>query len=177
MNEGTLEPSPETFEAFYIASRPGVFRTALVVSRDRDRALDATDEAFARAFVCWGRLRHHPNPRAWVVRTAINYYRTWQRTWSREILEGKTLDSAADSERLLAAVPAAAAVDPDLIAAVSCLPQRQREVIALRYLADLDPEEIAELLDIASSTVAVHHHRAMKTLRTMLAERKEETNE
>jgi RNA polymerase sigma-70 factor (ECF subfamily) len=52
---------------------------------------------------------------------------------------------------------------------VEHLPRRQREVVAMRVLADLSAEETGALLGIAPATVHVHLHRALGTLREQVA--------
>lgn len=51
------------------------------------------------------------------------------------------------------------------MAALRRLPVRQREVIALRLLLDLDTATTAEMLGMSSGTVAAHLHRAIAALR------------
>ena len=58
----------------------------------------------------------------------------------------------------------------DLRRAVLTLDPRDRELIALRYGADLTARQIAELLGGRTNTVEVALHRALDRLRTMLAE-------
>ena len=50
-------------------------------------------------------------------------------------------------------------------AAVLALPDDQREIVALRYWADLGVDEIATVLDVPSGTVASRLSRALTTLR------------
>jgi RNA polymerase sigma factor (sigma-70 family) len=58
----------------------------------------------------------------------------------------------------------------DVWDAVSRLPRRQREVIALRYLAALSEREVAQTLGIAPGTVARSLHDARRTLAQALGE-------
>jgi DNA-directed RNA polymerase specialized sigma24 family protein len=51
------------------------------------------------------------------------------------------------------------------MAAVMRLPARQRQVIALRLILDLDTARTAEVLGIAPGTVMAHLGRAMAALR------------
>jgi RNA polymerase sigma factor (sigma-70 family) len=51
------------------------------------------------------------------------------------------------------------------MAALGRLPVRQREVITLRLLLDLDTETTAKVLGIAPGTVTAHLSRAVSTLR------------
>lgn len=52
--------------------------------------------------------------------------------------------------------------------AVSCLPDRQREVLVLRYWARLSEAEIAHTLDISTGTVKSTAHHALAALRSRL---------
>jgi RNA polymerase sigma-70 factor (ECF subfamily) len=126
------------------------------------RAEDAVAEAYARGYASWPRLREHPNPRAWVIRTALNAYRSGWRRLRRELLGPVPDRGVADLG------PLHAHLDAAVVAAVRALPRRQREVVALRLLADLDAEETGAILGIAPATVHVHLHRAMATLRREL---------
>jgi RNA polymerase sigma-70 factor, ECF subfamily len=55
-----------------------------------------------------------------------------------------------------------------LSAAVAELDERDRELIALRYGADLTARQIAALLELRTNTVEVALHRALARLRTRL---------
>jgi RNA polymerase sigma-70 factor (ECF subfamily) len=57
-----------------------------------------------------------------------------------------------------------------LRAAVGRLGERERELLALRYGADLTARQIAELLDMKTNAVEVALHRALKSLRSCLDE-------
>ena len=56
-----------------------------------------------------------------------------------------------------------------LVAALTRLPKRQREVVVLRYLADLPEQEVAEQLGTSVGSVKQHAHRATARLRRDLA--------
>jgi len=71
------------------------------------------------------------------------------------------------------------AVKLDLAAAVARLDQRDRELIALRYGADLKAAEIAAILELKTNAVEVALHRALARLRRELdatAEREPHTS-
>lgn len=57
-----------------------------------------------------------------------------------------------------------------LSSAVDRLDTRDRELIALRYGADLTARQIAELLELRTNAVEVALHRALQRLRTTLDE-------
>lgn len=60
-----------------------------------------------------------------------------------------------------------------LAAAVACLDERDRELISLRYGADLTAAQIGRLLDLRTNAVEVALHRALGRLRRVLAEEDE----
>ncbi len=56
----------------------------------------------------------------------------------------------------------------DLARIVATLPERDQELIALRYGADLTARQIGELLDLRANAVEVALHRALQTVRQKL---------
>jgi RNA polymerase sigma factor (sigma-70 family) len=148
------------FADFYESARDDCLRIVLLNVGDRQLAEDLVAEAFAKAWVSWRKVRNYQVPRAWVVRAALNANVSWWRRHRHEVgLDGHDL-----------AVPAAdtGALSGELMAALRGLPLRQREVVTLRLLLDLDTETTARLLGIAPGTVGVHLHRAAETLRSAL---------
>jgi RNA polymerase sigma-70 factor (ECF subfamily) len=62
-------------------------------------------------------------------------------------------------------------LDVDIRRLVANLPRRQREVLALRVLADLSAEQTGAALGIRTATVHVHLHRALDALRRAMRPR------
>jgi len=149
------------FTDFYTANRDDCLRIVLLSAGDRHLAEDLVAEAFARAWTSWRKVRVHPAPVAWVVRTALNTNVSWWRRRRREV----TLPSGAD---WAAPQPAGAGLDDALVTAVRALPARQREVITLRVFFDLDMATTAALLGISPGTVGAHMHKALAALRTKI---------
>jgi len=152
-----VERDQAEFTEFYESARDDCLRVVLVTVGDRELAEDLVAEAFTRAWTSWRTVRRHPAPRAWVIRTALNAHATWWRRRRRETaLEGHDLPGPAEQEPIL---------DSAVVTALRRLPVRQRQVIALRLLLDLDTETTARVLKISPGTVGVHLHRAIQTLR------------
>jgi RNA polymerase sigma factor (sigma-70 family) len=57
-----------------------------------------------------------------------------------------------------------------LLDALAGLPRRQREVVVLRYYADLSVEQTAYAMGISTGSVKSHTSRAMDALRHLLEE-------
>jgi RNA polymerase sigma-70 factor (sigma-E family) len=155
-----VERDQREFTDFYTAARDDCLRVVLTVVGDRDLAQDLVAEAFTRAWRAWRTVRKHPAGRAWVVRTALNTHVSWWRRRRREITVASYDDRAAASPH--------AALDSSVVAALQRLPPRQREVIALRLLLDLDTATTAQTLGMPSGTVASHLSRGLATLRREL---------
>ena len=58
-----------------------------------------------------------------------------------------------------------------VLAALRSLPERQREVLALRYYLDLSEAEIADTIGIAAGTVKTHAQRGLAALHDKLEAR------
>ena len=149
------------FAEFFEASWEPCLKAVIASTGSVQLAEDQVAEAFARAWLSWRKVRHHPAPRAWVVRTALNTGASWWRKRLRELpLAGHDATAPRDVDY---------AVDAALLTALRHLPDRQREVIALRVFLDLDTDTIAGQLGIAPATVRVHMSRAVATLRHQLS--------
>ena len=149
------------FAEFFQASWEPCLKAVVASTGSVQLAEDQVAEAFARAWLSWRKVRRHPAPRAWVVRAALNTGASW---WRRRIHELPLAghDAAAPHD-------ADDGLDAALLTALRHLPDRQREVIALRVFLDLDIDTIAAHLEIAPGTVRVHLSRAMTTLRHELS--------
>ena len=116
-----------------------------------------------------------------VFERAVRYQSSYDPTKGEPIawligIARRSLHSPAGHETGVA-VPEAAAPDDveaetlrrlDVSAAVRSLPTRERELIALRYGADLSARQIGELVDMSTNAVEVALHRALARLRSLL---------
>ena len=155
--------SEEGFEEFFRATLPRARRVANRILGAGPDAEDAVGEAYARALVRWRRVSALPYREAWVLRVTANVAVDLTR---RRPVEAQPVEH----ER-----PVDAAVDRiALAAALRGLAPRQREAIALRYLAGLSVEEVAEVLSLSVNTVKTHTSRGIETLRASLGDWKDE---
>jgi RNA polymerase sigma-70 factor (ECF subfamily) len=162
------------FAEFYRSSRDDCLRTVLVIVGDQDSAQELVAEAFARACASWRTVSRHPAPAAWVVRTALNLNIS---RWRRRRREVPVPDPGLLADRP-AAVPAAQdPVDTQSMAALLRLPARQRQVIALRLILDLDTSGTAHVLGITPNTVMAHMARALAALRSDLVPEPRQENQ
>src|SRR5580700_1374640 len=149
------------FAEFFAASWEPCLRAVAASTGNMTLAEDQTSEAFARACASWHKVRHHPAPRAWIVRTALNTGASW---WHR-----RNNETALTSHDVAAVDSQGTGLDAAVLTALRRLPARQREVILLRVFLDLDIDTTARQLGIAPGTVRAHLSRAMTALRDELA--------
>jgi RNA polymerase sigma-70 factor (sigma-E family) len=148
------------FVEFYETNKDSCLRAVAASGVDPHLAEELIAEAFTRAWKSWAKVSRHPAPAAWVVRTAVNTRVSWWRRRRREVaLAGHDLASAG---------PPRESIETALMVALGRLPARQREVITLRLLLDLDTDTTAKVLGIAPGTVTAHLSRAISTLRAQL---------
>jgi DNA-directed RNA polymerase specialized sigma24 family protein len=82
---------------------------------------------------------------------------SWWRRRRREV--------ALDTHDTAAAASPYPALETSVLAALRRLPARQRDVITLRLLLDLDTATTARILGLPAATVASHLHRGLAVLR------------
>jgi DNA-directed RNA polymerase specialized sigma24 family protein len=80
------------FADFYRDAKDDCLRTLVISTGDRELAQDLVAEAFARACASWRKVARHPNPKAWVIRTALNVHTDRWRRRRRETLLGHPED-------------------------------------------------------------------------------------
>jgi RNA polymerase sigma-70 factor (sigma-E family) len=148
-----------SFRAAFPLLWPAAQRVAFRLLADRHQADDIAAEALARAFSRWERVSSLPYRDAWVMRVVTNL----------------ALD--AIRRRPPNPMPATALSIEDAIAvrlalghALRQLPARQRDVVVLRYLADLSEPDVAAALGISAGSVRTHMQRGLTALRRLLGD-------
>jgi RNA polymerase sigma factor (sigma-70 family) len=149
------------FAEFFATSWDPCLRAVAASTGSMTLAEHQVAEAFARAWVSWHEVSHHPAPRAWIVRTALNAGASW---WYR-----RRKETALTGHDIAVADSQGTGLDTAVLTALRRLPARQREVIVLRVFLDLDIDTTARQLGIAPGTVRAHLSRAMAALRSELA--------
>lgn len=148
------------------------YRTAYVVCGDADEARDAAQEGFVRAWKALGRFRPGAEPRPWLLRIVANAARNRRRSGTRRaaltlrIAQDRPSDGAASSPEV--AILAGERRER-LLSAIDALRPADRDVIRLRWLAELSEAEVAAALDVPRGTVKSRLSRAMDRLRAGLA--------
>ncbi len=148
---------PDGFTAFYRETWPGVARALGVALGDRDLAVDATDEAMARAYPRWSTLAEYDNPGAWVYRVGLNWARSHRRRISRRLPWAQATEA-----------PPVPVADPAVRDALLALPLKLRSVVVCRLLLDWSVDDTATALGVRPGTVQSRLHRALRSLHVSL---------
>lgn len=136
------------------------WKAAYAVLGDPHGADDAAQRAVERAFRALDQFRLDGSFGAWISRIAANQaINALRRSRPAEPLG----DGVAGPD------PYAGIVERDaLLGAVARLDRDRRVVVAMRYFCDLEPSEIARILEIPAGTVSSRLSRALSELREHL---------
>jgi RNA polymerase sigma factor (sigma-70 family) len=146
-----------TFESEFKRLFGRAYAIARRLTGDPSLSEDLAAEAMARTCLHWKRVRNYEFRDAYVARIVTN------------------LVIAAAKRRRFEEAPTAV-VDPSdgvvlrvaLLGAIEQLPRRQREIVALRYLADLSVDDVASTLKVTNGSVKKSLARALEKLRNEL---------
>jgi RNA polymerase sigma-70 factor (sigma-E family) len=163
---GTVAAARTSFVDAYPALYRAAYRVAFRLLGDREEAEDIAQEACIRACQRWRRLSEGDYALAWVAHVSTNLsLDRWRRLrCAKKYLQGTSTATAhAIADRV------------DLHRALEALPKRQREVVLLRYVADLPEQEVARQLRCSPGTVKTHASRGLAALRSVLRDPREGT--
>ena len=135
------------------------FRAAYVLCRDAAEAEEAAQDAFVKAYAALPRFRSGSPLRPWLLTIVANEARNRARAAGRR----RHLAERAALELPPPADPPAP--DPELRAAIARLGERDREILWLRFFADLNEAETAVALGVRRGTVKSRTSRALERLR------------
>lgn len=153
--------APEAIERVYREHLQSFLKVAAGIAGEQ-AALDVVHGGFVRALRYGGSFRGGSSLEGWIWRIIVNEARDSRRRQKRQpdINESEWPQFAEAESR----------AGTTIQAAVLRLPLRQREVVFLRYFADLDYRSIAEILGIEPGTVGACLHAAHDSIRDTLAE-------
>ena len=154
-----MDERARAIEELYRARYSRFLNTLVTVTRDWDRAHDAVQETFARAYAARGRWRGESSLETWVWKIALRTALGLRRDRSEAQLNGSFDPVLVEPEQ-----------DPVLAEALRELTPRRRLMVFLRYFADLKYEEIARICGTSEGTVAATLAQARDALHEALAE-------
>jgi RNA polymerase sigma factor (sigma-70 family) len=158
---GTMTEAPAGFVDAFDGLLTRAYRVARRIVPSDQAAEDIASETLIRAYAHWRRIGDKPWREGWVVRVATNLAIDAVRK-HRPITDAQVAEGQSPAEQDEVAIRLA------LAAALRSLPKRQREVVALRYLAGFSEAEAAAALRISTGSVKTHLHRGLGALRTSM---------
>jgi RNA polymerase sigma factor (sigma-70 family) len=142
------------------------FRTAYLITGSAADAEEAAQEAFVRAWLALRRFRQGADFRPWLLAIVANEARN--RVRNRRRREGLAERAAHELSWQAPVEEPAGEADGRLREALAALPERDRSVLACRFVLDLGELETAAVLGIARGTVKSRTARALERLRGAL---------
>jgi RNA polymerase sigma-70 factor (ECF subfamily) len=161
--ERYLRGEMEAFDTLMRAHEDRVFAICLRMLRDREAALDATQETFVTVFRKADRFAGRSAFSTWLYRVAVNtcydHARRAKRHLAEPLPEGNDpADHAAGDEF------GSIELRPDLQAALAALPAEFRAAVVLADVEGLGLQTVAEALGIPVGTVKSRVFRGRKLL-------------
>ena len=142
-----------------------VFSLAHHFLRDRAVAEELAQDVFLELYRHLGEMQSPEHVVFWLRRVTAN--RCISESRRRQRRPEVPLEDAPEPEAPVSAADPIA--DEQLRRLVASLPEKFRMVVLLRYQEDLDPEDIARVLDVSVNTVKSQLQRALTMLRQKAA--------
>lgn len=159
-------PDVDGFDAFYRGTAQRLARYAYGLIGDATEAQDLTQEAYARAWQRWGRVRTYDEPEAW-LRMVVTRLATDR--WRRLVVRGAFSRRQPPAEP----VPPPSENTVILVRALRALPLVQRRALVLHYLLDRSVADIAAETDTNVNTVKSWLARGRSGLAAVLGQESE----
>jgi RNA polymerase sigma-70 factor (ECF subfamily) len=154
--------------------RVKVFRFLFASLRDRETAENLTQECFLRAYRAQSHFRNDCRTSTWLMQIAVNLmcdhlknrrFQFWKRLHrAAQPLEEELRACIADQQKS----PEAQTLLKEQVQAVwdaaASLPERQRTVFLLRFVQDMDVQDIAIATGLQPATVKTHLFRALNSV-------------
>jgi RNA polymerase sigma-70 factor (sigma-E family) len=148
------------FRAFVTARYGPLVRAAVLLGCSRPDAEDAVQDALSRCYAAWSRVRAADDPEAYAYRVLVNgISRGRRRRWRGEVPHAEPPEPAGQ-----------AGPEPEILlrtavgAALAGLRHEHRQVVVLRFFADLSERRTAAVLGVPAGTVKSRTARAVALL-------------
>jgi len=157
----------DEFMRAYDQYKDAIFRHCYFRISDRERACDLVQDTFVRAWQYVIHGREIDNPKAFLYQIAdnliIDEYRK-KKSVSLDMLVDEGFEPGkSEHEFHRTQFDVKRVIDT-----LSNLSEKDREVIVMRYIDELSPKEIANILHETENVVSVRIHRAIKKVHEIL---------
>lgn len=159
--EATLD-----FESFFHSEYPRLVKSLYLTTSNLLEAEELAQDAMARVFERWDRVRAMEAPGGYLYRTALNLNK--KRIRRLAVRARRVLWPAEPPDAI-----AASETKSDLVRALAGLPDGQKEALVLVDWLELTSEEAGRVLGIRPASVRSRVHRAREKLQEQLGDRDE----
>jgi RNA polymerase sigma-70 factor, ECF subfamily len=162
---------PDTNKMFleaYDSYADAIFRHCYFRVFSKARAQELVQDTFMKTWEYLEGGKEVRNIRAFLYQVANNLIIDESRKRKEESLdaltEGEGFEPASEEHIKVER----AALHKEVLRHIHKLPQEDREVFVMRYVDDLDPREIAEILGTTPNAISVRLHRAVKAVQSLV---------
>ena len=154
--------------AAYDTYADALFRHIFFRVHERELAHDLLADTFARGWQYINKGNHVDNMRAFLYKTAHNLVIDQYRKHKEQSLDSMAEDGFDPKDAVGEGVSYAGAEVKQFMMALEQIPKEYRDVVLMRYVDDMSPEDIAEVLGENANTVSVRIHRGVTMVRKEL---------
>ncbi len=167
------------FDDIARAHGQAIYRFILASLRDQDAAETLTQDCLMRAYQARDKFRGDSSVKTWLMRIAVNLVRDhasserlkfWRRAGKGALSIGAAAQRVADRAYSPEAAAAARQKAEAVWKAAADLSHKQRTVLLLRFVEDMEILEIASATGMKEGTVKVHLFRALQAVRARIGE-------
>ena len=174
VSEGPYPGGLQDFDSLVRQHRPRIFRFLLASLRDRESAENLAQDCFVRAYKARDQFRGSSSLGTWLMHIAANLVRDheanrrlkfWRRKLRSDLDPNDVSDWVPDRSKSPEALALAKEQMQAIWKAAASLTERQRTVLLLRFVEDMDLLEIAAVTGMKEGTVKTHLFRAVQAVR------------
>lgn len=159
----------QAMDALVSMHHESVYRVAFSILRDKDKASDATQDTFLKAFKGIQSFRGEASFKTWILAIAANEARGLLRKEGRR--KELALDAVGPVQSNEAGVDEVVERDEEsqrVKNLLTQLPPKQREAVTLRIFGDLSFREIGAMIGSSEGAARVNYHHGIRRIREMM---------
>lgn len=154
--------------------RARLLRIVVYSIGDADLAESIVQDCFLKAYAARSSFRGDCSVQSWLLRIALNLVRDHQRTQKFRFWRNAAKTASDISDVAFSLPSAESSPEAQMIAherarqvhqATQSLSPNQRTAFLLRFVEEMDIDEIAKIMHSTPNTVKTHVHRAVKAVR------------
>ncbi len=179
-NDSINKDHEERFLKAFEEYSDALFRHAFLRISDRERAVDVVHDTYTKVWTYVRNGHEVESFRPFLYKVLnnliIDEYRKKKEASLDALLEIDGVDEGSFTDLTSNTVESLAATldGKQVFGLVDLLPDVYREVIILRFVDDLGPKEISNLIEETENVVSVRLHRALRLLRKAVEEKEDE---